>query len=334
MKKYKAIVIITYLLLSMCGFSADYFYNNLPEVSLAKAQVGRVRDTVSYSGVVYAKGCGVYSSHSARAVDIYVREGQYVQEGELLARLDLNDTVADSIRQNMQDIFSYSGSIDENTLSEIFGTVAQESIYDPVIVSGAGIRAPADGYIRAVTIEEGAYVGTATPLFIITDMHEMGVRIQVAEDRISEIAVGQVVSITGSGFGGRTYYGNVIQIAKRANQSLFNNSGAQIAVNISLRNPDSSIMPGFTATANIQLGVRNAVAQIPLEMIDQDETGKEFVWIYRDGHVHKEYIHCRYTSYGYAEVSGFDTQKYLVSQASAVIEDGDVVRLADGWKTW
>ncbi len=334
MKKYKAIVIITYLLLTMCGFSADYFYDILPEVTLTKVQVGRVRDTVSYSGVVYAKGYGVFSSHSARVTDIYVREGQYVQEGELLARLDLNDTMADSIRQNMQNMFSYSGSIDENMLSEIFGAVTQESMYDPVILSGAGIRAPADGYISTITMQEGEYAGTVAPLFVITDRCEMGIRVQVAEDRISEIAVGQLVSITGSGFGGRTYYGNVVQIAQRANQSLLNNSGAQIAVDISLRNPDTSIMPGFTATANIQLGIRNAVAQIPLEMIDQDDTGKEYVWVYQDGRVRKEYIKCRYTSYGYAEVSDFDTKQYIVSQVSAAVEDGDTVRLADGWKTW
>ncbi len=334
MKKYKAIMIITYLLLTMCGFSADYFYDILPEVSLAKAQVGRVTDTVSYSGVVYAKGYGVFSAHAARVTDIYVREGQHVQEGELLARLDLNDTAVDSIRQNMQNMFSYSGSIDENTLSEIFGAVTQENRYDPVILSGAGIRAPADGYISTISIQEGEYAGTVAPLFVITDRREMGIRVQVAEDRISEIAVGQIVSITGSGFGGRVYYGNVMQIAQRANQSLLNNSGAQIAVDISLRNPDQSIMPGFTATANIQLGIRNAVAQIPLEMIDQDDTGKEYVWVYQDGRVHKEYIKCRYTSYGYAEVSGFDTQQYIVSQVSAAIEDGDTVRLADGWKTW
>lgn len=334
MKKYKAIVIITYLLLTVCGFSSDYFYDNLPEVSLAQAEVGRVIDTVSYSGVVYAKGYGVFASHPARVTDIYVQEGQYVQEGELLARLDLNDIAIDSIRQDLQDVLSYSGQLDENTLNEIFGVVTQESTYDPVILSGAGIRAPADGYISSMQITEGEYAGTVTPLCIITDSNEMRVRIQVAEDRISEIVVGQVVSITGSGFGGRTYYGNVMQIAQRANQSLFSNSGAQIAVDISLRNPDQSIMPGFTATANIQLGIRNAVAQIPLEMIDQDDTGKEFVWIYQDGQAHKEYIDCRYTSYGYAEVFGFDTQQYIISQTSAAIKDGDTVRLADGWKTW
>ncbi len=334
MKKYKAIVIITYLLLSMCGFSADYFYDILPEVTLAKVQVGRVRDTVSYSGVVYAKSYGVFSSHSARVTDIYVQKGQQVQEGELLARLDLNDTAVDSIRQNMQDVLSYSSSFDQNTLNEIFSAVTQESTYEPVILSGAGIRAPADGYVSTIMLEEGEYAGAAMPLFVITDMHEMGIRVQVAEDRISEIAVGQSVSITGSGFGGHTYYGNVIQIAQRANQSLFNNSGAHIAVDISLHNPDKSIMPGFTAIANIQLGIRNAVAQIPLEMIDQDDTGKEFVWIYQDGYVCKEYINCRYTAYGYAEVFGFDTQQYIVSQASATVEDGDTVRLADRWKTW
>ncbi len=334
MKKYKAIVIITYLLLTVCGFSADYFYDNLPEVSLAKAQVGRVTDTVSYGGVVYAKGYGVFSSHSARVTDIYVQEGQYVQEGELLARLDLNDTAVDSIRQNMQDIFSYSGSVDENTLSEIFGAVTQESAYDPVILSGAGIRAPASGYVSTVMIEEGKYASTAMPLFIITDMNEMGIRIQVAEDRISEIVVGQTVLITGSGFGGRTYYGNVMRIAQHANQSLFDNSGAQIAVDISLRNPDKAIMPGFTATAKIQLGIRNAVVKIPLEMIDQDDTGKEFVWVYQDGHVCKKYISCRYTSNGYAEVSNFDIEEFIVSKISASVEDGDTVRLADGWKTW
>ncbi len=334
MKKYKAIAVITYCLLTLCSFSADYFYDILPEVSLTKAHVGRVIDTVSYSGVVQAKAYGVFSSHAAKVTDVYIREGQYVQEGQLLARLDLNDTTVDAIGHNIPDLFPYAGSLDEDMLNEIWNTATQQSSYEPIIQSGAGIRATSSGYVSSISVEEGDYAGRITPLFIITDTAQMSVCIQVAEDRISEIAVGQNATLSGSGFSGHTYQGTVTHIAQRANQSLFGNSGSQIAVDISFQNPDSFIMPGFTVTANIQLGIRNGVTQIPLDMIEQDDTGKEFVWIYQDGHVHKEYIRCQYTAYGYAEVSNFDLQQYIVSQTSAPIRDGDTVVLADGWKTW
>lgn len=330
MKKYKAIVMITYILLAICGFAADYFYDIMPDVTLTKAQVGRVVDTVSYAGTVQAQGVYVFSSEASRVVKVYVEEGQYVQKGDLLVRLDINDTSVDNIRQEVQQGIPFGTAMNESVLSEIFSGVVQEGAYESVCVEGAGIRAPISGYISNIGIQEGEYAGLVTPLFLITDRSKMCVRIQVAEDRISEIMEGQLVSISGSGFSGQTYYGRVEEIADQASQSLLNSDGAKIAVNISLLYPDISVMPGFTATATIRLGTRDDVIKIPLDLIDQDNTGKEYVWIYHDGIVQKEYIDCRYTAYGYAEVNNFNAEQWIVEQASSPLVDGIAVQLAEG----
>lgn len=330
MKKYKILIIITYILLTICGFAADYFYENMPDVTLTKAQVGRVVDSISYTGTVRAREAGVFASGACRIVDVYVRKGQYVKKGDLLASLDMNDTSVDHAWRQLQGQLS-GETINEDLLSEIWSAAQGVNNYEAVRESGAVLRAPMDGYVTTVSIRKGDYSSIVSPLFIITDRNQMSVKLQVPENRISEIVPGQTVSITGSGFGGQIYYGQVEKIADQASQSLLDNDGAKIPVTITLNRPDRAVMPGFTATATIRLRTRDSVIKIPLELIDQDETGKEYVWLYQGGIARKEYIDCRYTSYGYAEVVSFDVNQWIIGQTSEALRDGSAVRLSEGW---
>jgi multidrug efflux pump subunit AcrA (membrane-fusion protein) len=330
MKKYKTLMVITYFLLVACGFTADYFYENIPEVTLTKAQVGRVVDSVSYTGTVRAREVGVFSPAAFRVVNVYVEDGQYVKQGDLLASLDMNDVGADHVWRQMQGRLA-NGIVDEDFLAEIWSVAQGANGYEVIMASGSALRAPIDGYVTVVSIQEGEYADILSPLFRITDRNQMNVNVQVPESRISEILPGQAVSITGSGFGGQTYYGHVEKIADQASQSLLNNDGAKIPVTISLNHPDGKLMSGFTATVTIRLRTRDSVVKIPLELIDQDQNGKEYVWIYENGTAYRKYIDCRYTSYGYAEVVGFDAAQWIIGQTDDLLRDGTAVHLSGEW---
>lgn len=332
MKKYKTLIIITYFLLVTCGFAADYFYENIPNVTLTKAQVGHVVDTVSYTGTVRAREVAVFSSAAIRVANVYVAEGQHVKQGDLLASLDVNDTAVDLVWQQFQGRLS-NGAVNEDMLAEIWSVAQGSNDYEVFVASNAALRAPIDGYVTTVSIREGEYTDVLSPLFLVTDRDQMHVKVKVPESQISEILPGQAVSITGNGFGGQIYYGHVEKIADQASQSLLNNDGAKIPVMISLNHPDDAILSGFTATVTIRLRTRDAVVKIPLELIDQDESGKEYVWTYKNGMAHREYINCRYTPYGYAEVTGFDMTQWIIEQNADLLHEGTAVQLSEAWRS-
>ncbi len=328
MKKYKIILSITYLLLAITGFATEYFYDSIPEILITKAKIGSVIDTVSYSGIVCAESHVIFSKQVAKVVAVYVNEGEYVRKGDLIARLDLNDKPQDFIEQQAQSITDWGISIGDQSLNDLLSSLTQSGQYNSVVASGAGIRAPSDGYITKILVKEGDYATSVSPICVISDQSKLSVRVQVAEDRISNIEIGQSAVVTGSGFAGSTYYGVVEKIASQATQSLLNNNGATVAVDISLSNPDNKIMPGFTATVRIRTGKRDNVIQVPLEAINQDDDGKEYVWIYQDGYVRREYLSCQYTSYGYAEVESFNVDQWIVAQGRSDMKEGTSVRVA------
>ncbi len=333
MKKYKVIIIVTYFLLAVCGFAADYFYGNLPKVILVKAQAGVVTDTVSYSGTVQAPVYYIFSNSQAMIKDIYVTEGQYVEKGQLIARLDVNNQTNTSLPINNNIMIPFSVGMDKNSIMEIINSSAIQSQNITITQSGSGIHAPHSGYVQKIHAQTGEYATTGKPLVSIMDYDDMQLRIWIGEDRIHDIQIGQQVIISGNGFNGK-YSGYVNQIDDKASQSLLGATGAQVAVNILITDADDAILPGFTANASIRLGIRKNVVKIPIELIDQDSSGQEYVWIYDNGAVRKEYVQCKYSSSGFAEITNFDMDRYIISPSDQTLNEGSRVLLHEDWKTW
>ena len=333
MRKYKLIIIITYLLLTVSGFTADYFYNNVPKVSLTKAQVGVTADTASYSGTIQAPMYHVFLNSQAMMKEIYVQEGQYVAEGQLIARVDINKKESISTPYHESVSLLLPSNIDKNAILEIINSQALQEHNVSISQSGAGIYAPHSGYIKEINIQSGEYTAIGKPIFSIMDYQDMRLKIWVGEDRIGAIKLGQSVIISGNGFHNK-YSGYVDQIEDKASQTLLNNNGAQVAVSIGITDADNEILPGFTATATIRLGIRKNVVKIPMSLIDQDPSGQEYVWIYDNGIVNKKYVNCKYSSSGYAEMINFDEECYIASSTGQELNEGDRVLLDKDWKTW
>ena len=333
MKKYKFIIVITYLLLAVSGFAADYFYGNLPKVTLVKAEVGITIDTISYSGTIQTPVYHVFSNSQAMIQEIYVEKGQYVEEGQLIARLDINNKSFNSLSIGDSVTLPILSGLDKNAIMEIINAPALQEHNISISQSGAGVHAPHSGYIKEINVHSGEYIDISKPMFSIMDYDAMRLRIWVGEDRIGDIQAGQEVVISGSGFSNK-YSGYVEQIDDKASQSLLNNTGAQVAVTIAITDADDEILPGFSATATIRMGIRKNVVKIPMDLIDQDSSGHEYVWVYDGGIVNKKYVNCKYSSSGYAEMINFDMDCYIASAKEQELQEGDRVILDKDWKTW
>ena len=331
MKRYRWMMIITYMVLAVCGFVATQAYNGMARVTLTKAQVGRVVDSVTYSGTVYAREVSVYAEKSARVSRVYVNKGQYVKAGEMLAGLDVNDIASIRVQNELYDSVFSQVILDQEMLKQAISAVKNSSFSENVRVGSAAVRAPIDGYVSEIYVVEDEYAGVVLPMFVIADHSRMTVRVQVPENKIADVQIGQVVSVSGAGFGGATHLGRVTSIGNRAVQSVLNNEGAKIAVEVSLNEECEGVMPGFTATASIRLGIRNDVIKLPLEVLNQDDSGEEYVWILRDGCVYKTYISCRYTAYGYAELTDFDAEQWVVMDTTQPLREGMAVLLSEEW---
>jgi len=125
------------------------------------------------------------------------------------------------------------------------------------------IRSPVDGIVIDRSVDVGQTVAAslqAPTLFTIAqDLKQMQVSTSVDEADIGRIRLDQVAYFTVDAFGTRKFNGRVTQIRK-AGKTLQN--VVTYTVIISADNPDLTLMPGMTASVDIQLLKKNQVLAV------------------------------------------------------------------------
>lgn len=136
------------------------------------------------------------------------------------------------------------------------------------------ILAPVDGTISLLNSKIGErVVGTGqfagTEIMRLADLSNMEVRIDVNENDVVNVAVGQRVRVTIDSFRGRRFNGEVTHIANtaRTEGARSQEQVTTFEVRIRLRESRVVLRPGMTAVADIETAtVRNAVA-VPVQVV-------------------------------------------------------------------
>ena len=110
------------------------------------------------------------------------------------------------------------------------------------------VLAPFDGTITDVNNMKGDLVSGGTAAFQIDVLDHMYVDVQVSELDINKIQVGQAVQLTFDGIPNKTYNGSVSDIGTVGTTS---GGVVNFAVTVVMKDPDASVKPGMSASANI-----------------------------------------------------------------------------------
>jgi len=142
-------------------------------------------------------------------------------------------------------------------------------------LSKTTMRAPMDGIVTALPVEEGevAVIGTmnnpGTKLLTIADMSVVEAVMEVDETDVPNVKVGQRASVTVDAYPNRTFSGIVTEVGSSPIQRTL--GGGTEAVNfevkIQLDNPPVDVRPGFSASADIITGTRQKAIGIPIQAL-------------------------------------------------------------------
>lgn len=105
----------------------------------------------------------------------------------------------------------------------------------------------------------------------------------VNEGNIYKIKVGQEASITGSGFPGQTFGGEVLSISDEATRQA-SASGNETTVEVMLKvlEPTKAIKPGYTVKASVTTEELPDTLLIPYEAVSADEDGQEWIYLVKN----------------------------------------------------
>lgn len=142
-------------------------------------------------------------------------------------------------------------------------------------LSKTTMRAPMDGVVTALTVEEGevAVIGTmnnpGTKLLTIADMGVVEAVMEVDETDVPDVKVGQRATITIDAYPNKTYSGLVTEVGSSPIQRT--GASATEAINfevkIQIENPPPGVRPGFSASADIITGTRTKALAIPIQAL-------------------------------------------------------------------
>jgi len=304
MKKYFYLLLVTALFM-VGGVITDAFIETKPyEIELFTVMNVTATKSINCKGkILDGSSKEISADYSFYIDEMLVKEGDIVTSGQDL--LTLNKEL------------SASALVDSGTVPKEYASFAASSGDIP-----DSVKAPSDGTISYVSGKSNSIVGKGEKLVTIKTNEKKQLMVTVSENRFADIKTGQSVEITGKSFEPSVYVGTVDKISETARQEI-TSSGSETVIDIyvSIDDGDENIKGGFSAKARVLAKEEKDVLLVPFSAVNQDDTGKEFVYLYHDGWAHKRYVTVdgEYDT-GYRITSGINENDVIVNGISKHFE--------------
>ena len=243
---------------------------------------------------------------------VTVREGESVQAGQLLARIDTADLESkliermgalesakaqlalaeknrttngallkqNFISQNAFDTFESSFNVAQGNMksAEAQVQIARNALKDAIATS------PLNGIVAKRHVQPGEKVAFDSPLVTIVNLKELELQAMVPAVDVPELAIGKAVELTIDGFGERKFTGRI----ERMNPSTEPGTRA-ILVYVGIPNDDGALRGGMFATGRIGLAASGPVETLPATAV-RTEAGQTYVWTVESGKLVKRIV--------------------------------------------
>jgi RND family efflux transporter MFP subunit len=175
------------------------------------------------------------SENAGRVTRIYVDEGDRVSKGQLLARIDAeilnteSETAAATLQNAIRDEARYSSSFSTGGVTQQQLDQARLAVKNARLrlqssqrrVSDANIKSPINGIVNKRYIEVGAFVtAQGTQLFELVDVSKLKLKVNVNENQVANLNVGDQVQIKTNVFPADNFSGKISFIAAKADNTL------------------------------------------------------------------------------------------------------------------
>jgi RND family efflux transporter MFP subunit len=283
------------------------------QADLYIAQPGPLERTLPLTGTLTPlTEATVKAKVAGELVEVTVREGQRVEKGAVLARIDQTEVKArvaareaDVEAARAQLVWAQKNRstqlallekkfISQNAFDNVQSNydvaaaklraaqadlvVAQKSLGDSVLV------APFSGIVAERHAQPGERVPLDAKVVTVVDLSRLELEAAVPASAIGQARVGQTLSFRVDGFGERTFAGRIERINPATSAG-----SRSINVYAVIENPDAALRKGMFAQGALLLGRVDGALVIPASAV-REEAGQGFVYALVDGRVRKKSI--------------------------------------------
>lgn len=290
-----------------------------------KVEVMRVRTdssstTKTYVGTVQAGKIVLLSAkHSGTLAELYVKKGDRVKAGQVLARIESqtvkssHDMAHASLEQaedgyRRAEQVHKSGSIADVKMVEVATKLAQAkaaAASADKALEDCTIKAPFDGYADDVFSEEGVELDILSPLVRIVDLSSCEVHFSVPEGEVGSLRTGQSIRVDVSATGAENLRG--IITSKGVSASPLSHCYDCIAV---MDEGTHGLMPGMVCKLKLIEGLSPRII-VPASTLLSGTEGR-YLWLVKDGKAVRQTV----------KTGGFAGKGVVITEG---LEEGDLV---------
>jgi len=264
-------------------------------VSVMEAQYVSAAPQLNLSGSIEGKTAATISAKlSGRIEEVLVKQGQQVQAGEVLARLESVE-LANSVRTAQQAVtkaqIAYEFEItDYERYKELYAqhAISKQSLdtYDVKLrtaqaeLSSAiasqstaqqqyeygNITAPVDGVVANVTATVGQVVAAGTTLMSVQDISEVYAIVNIEQKDLGKVTIGQQAEVTVDTYDNKVFPGILDTINPEAGST-----NRMFSTKIKINNADGLLKSGMFIKTQLSTGAAVQMITVPQSAVLQKQ---------------------------------------------------------------
>ena len=282
----------------------------------------------------------IYPEYSGVLTQVYVKSGQKVNKGQILARIDdggLSNQLAQMETQATlaKTTFERQKNLWDKKIGSEIQYLQAKTNYEAQMKAVAQMRAqlgktivkaPFSGVIDEVITEKGQVVGPGQQLMRIVNLSDMYVSANVPESFIGKIKNGAIVDVEVKSTG-KIYKGKVRQIG-----NYINPNNRNFSIEVAVPNSDNLLRPNQVAVLKIEDYKKANAILVPESIVTENAVGEKIIYTVdtsgKEPKAIKKTIVVGLTSGANIEVkSGLNKGEQIIIEGARSVQNGDVVEI-------
>ncbi len=285
----------------------------------------------------------IYPEFSGILTHVYIKEGQWVNKGQVLGKIDDGGLSQQLAQLNIQvDLAKTTFERQQRLWDQKIGSEMQylqaKSNYEAQTlaigqleqqVSKTIITAPFSGTIDDVLTEQGSVVLPGqTPLMRIVNLDNMYIVTNVPEKYVSNITINKRVEVE------FPVLNKKIDSKVRQVSSFINPSNRTFKVEVAIPNKEKSIKPNLTAKLRINDYTNPKALLIPQSIISENADGEQYIYVIKnktsnnEASAEKVIIETSLTQGDVIEViTGLEPGMEIIQEGARSVNDGQKVKI-------
>ncbi|WP_419213411.1 efflux RND transporter periplasmic adaptor subunit [Maribacter sp. X9] len=286
----------------------------------------------------------IYPEMAGTLQKVYVKEGDRVTKGQLLASIDdggmssqlsqlkTQASLAKTTFERQERLWKQNIGSEIQYLQAKTNYEASENMVAQADsqLGKSTIRAPFAGIIDDVIKDQGTVVapGVGSEVFRLVNLSDMYIEVEVPETYLGAVSKGKEAMV---------YFpvlGDTITTKIRETGNFINPSNRSFQVEIPVPNKDGKIKPNLSAKVSLNDYTNENAVLIPTSIISENAEGEQYVYVANDPNADNEAIVKRTiittgkTQGGKIEVlTGLEDGNHVIKEGARSVKDGQKVKI-------